>query len=88
MPAKARRDGVEVDPEKLRHFLDLRALSRNDLSARTGIPYRVLTYYLSGKRRPRTGNFKLLYTALGCGPEDLLRRGYRKRDLIDQGRVQ
>jgi transcriptional regulator with XRE-family HTH domain len=83
MPDKHRRDGIAIDPEKVRYFLSLRALSRNSLSARSGIPYRVLTFYLSGERRPRVANFRRLYTALGCGPEDLLKARHGRKHLID-----
>lgn len=75
--------GVQVDPVKLRYFRDLRNLSRKDLSERTGIHPKAIALYETGSRRPRQANFKRLYTALGCGPEDLLKRRYSKAHLID-----
>jgi transcriptional regulator with XRE-family HTH domain len=81
---RTRRDGIEIDPEKVTYFRNLRALSRVRLSARSGIPYRVLTYYEDGRRKPRADNFRKLYTALGCGPEDLLKARYKKQHLRDR----
>jgi hypothetical protein len=37
-------------------------------------------------RRPREKNFRKLYTALGCGPEDLLAKGFGKAHLKDHTR--
>jgi transcriptional regulator with XRE-family HTH domain len=79
-----RQDGVPIDPDKLRYFLKVRALSRKRLSARTGIPARVLRYYLAGTRRPREDNFRKLYLALGVGPEDLLNVRVPRRHVIDR----
>lgn len=76
--------GVQIDPAKLRYFRDLRVLSRDELSRRTGIHPKAIALYETGHRRPRQKNFRLLYRALGCGPEDLLARGFHKAHLIDQ----
>ena len=85
LPKKSRRylSGVQVDPEKLRYFRMLRGLSREELSERSGIHPRAIALYETGKRRPLELNFRRLYTALGCGPEDLLAKGFSKAHLRD-----
>jgi transcriptional regulator with XRE-family HTH domain len=88
LPKKSRKylSGVQIDPDKLRYFRVLRGLSRANLSARTGIHLRAIGLYEEGARRPREKNFRKLYTALGCGPEDLLAKGFGKAHLKDHTR--
>lgn len=88
LPKRSRRyqSGVEIDPGKLRYFRDLRGLTGDQLAARTGIHPVVIRMYEAGMRRPRQRNFKLLYVALGCAPEDLLAKGFGKAHLTDHMR--
>jgi transcriptional regulator with XRE-family HTH domain len=79
-----RIDGIEIDPEKVRYFRELRSLSRKALASRSGIPRTSIGYYERGIRKPHAENFRRLYTALGCGPEDLLARGFAKAHLRDK----
>lgn len=78
-----RHDGHAIDPVKLREWMGRRVLSQRKLGARLGVSDRVIRFYLSGQRRPRDVNFRKLYIALGCGPEDLLRGRLKRSEVID-----
>lgn len=85
MAGKSRRhDGHAIDPVKLQEWMSRRVLSQEKLGARLGVSSRVIRFYLSGKRRPRDENFRKLYIALGCGPEDLLRGRPKREHVMDK----
>lgn len=84
MAKRRRRDGFDVDPDKIEYFLALRSLKLMELGDRSGVSYDTLRQYMCGARRPRARNFKRIYIALGCGPEDIIKARFKLQHLRDQ----
>jgi hypothetical protein len=72
-----RGDRVEVDPWKLRRARYAAGLRQADLAALVYIRTGTLGCYERGLSCPPVTTFRRLFTALGCGPEDLLPEGTR-----------
>lgn len=63
---------VILDPARLRRQRDLAMLTRAQLAQRARIHPESLAKYERGTASPMLKAFRRLFTALGCGPEDLL----------------
>lgn len=72
------RDGrVVIDPAKLRHWRNVRMMTREELAEASYLSLGSIQAYETGWRCPKDESFRRLYTALGVGPEDLLYEGGR-----------
>lgn len=68
---------VVIDGRQLRYWRDRRLMSRTELARRVRIDRDAIGSFERGTRYPRLAAFRRLFTALGCGPEDLLAEGTR-----------
>lgn len=67
--------GITIDPDQLIRLRDLRALSREDLAEHTGeilFDYDYFTGVLSGSLAADARMARVLWTALGCEPGELI----------------
>lgn len=75
------KDGlVAIDPDKLRHWRDVRMFTREELAEDCKVAWQTVKSWELGVRRPEVSHFRNIIRALGVTPEDLMLEGHRYRE--------
>ncbi|WP_353568047.1 helix-turn-helix domain-containing protein [Haloferula sargassicola] len=73
-------------PVELTKLREARGLSKNELSARTGLARSFITYLEQGRATPSIESFGRLAFALGLSPGEILKRAEKRIDPIPRFR--